>query len=69
MESTELTEKYDTIICLSTTKWIHLNFGDEGIKRLFDKVYRSLRINGVFILEPQEWRSYKKKQTFSVEFK
>ncbi|KAL4507978.1 hypothetical protein ABPG72_021351 [Tetrahymena utriculariae] len=69
VESTELTEKYDTICCFSTTKWIHLNFGDPGIKRLFDKVYRSLRVNGIFILEPQEWRSYKKKQSFSEEFR
>ncbi|EAR95353.2 bicoid-interacting protein (macronuclear) [Tetrahymena thermophila SB210] len=69
VESTELTEKFDTICCFSTTKWIHLNFGDQGIKRLFDKVYRSLRVNGIFILEPQEWRSYKKKQSFSEEFR
>lgn len=32
-------EKYDTIICLSTIKYIHLNFGDIGIKALFLKVY------------------------------
>ena len=35
----EITEKYDTIICLSTTKWIHLNYGDFGIKALFLKVF------------------------------
>lgn len=67
--STELTEKFDTICCFSTTKWIHLNFGDAGIQRLFDKVYRSLRVDGLFVLEPQEWRSYKKKQSFSQHFR
>lgn len=39
VENERTTEKYDTIICFSTTKWIHLNFGDEGIKRLFKKVF------------------------------
>ncbi len=51
IQNTDLTEKYDTICCFSTTKWIHLNFGDEGINRLFEKVHKSLRINGLFILE------------------
>ena len=47
-------------MCLSVTKWIHLNFGDLGIKRLFKKVYNSLRVGGYFVLEPQDWKSYKK---------
>ena len=33
-------EKYDVIMCLSVTKWVHLNFGDIGIKKLFDKVHQ-----------------------------
>eukprot|EP01135_Chromosphaera_perkinsii_P004167 Nk52_evm74s270 gene=Nk52_evmTU74s270 len=54
---------FDTIICLSTSKWIHLNWRDEGIKRLFRKVYQSLdRKGGVFIFEPQLLDSYKKKK-------
>ena len=32
-------EKFDIILCLSTIKWIHLNFGDTGVKALFLKVY------------------------------
>ena len=31
--------EYDTILLLSTTKWIHLNFGDEGIKRVFKRIH------------------------------
>ena len=32
-------EKYDIILCLSTIKWIQLNWGDLGAKALFLKVY------------------------------
>ena len=55
-------ERFDTILCLSVTKWIHLNWGDIGLKFLFHKVFRSLRDEGgTFVLEPQPWKSYKKK--------
>ncbi|KAJ3708520.1 hypothetical protein LUZ61_012225 [Rhynchospora tenuis] len=52
-------EKYDAIVCLSVTKWIHLNWGDEGIITLFVKIWRLLRPGGVCLLEPQPWSSYK----------
>eukprot|EP01017_Pseudomicrothorax_dubius_P016935 TRINITY_DN1915_c0_g1_i1.p1 TRINITY_DN1915_c0_g1~~TRINITY_DN1915_c0_g1_i1.p1 ORF type:complete len:309 (+),score=74.23 TRINITY_DN1915_c0_g1_i1:319-1245(+) len=62
-------EQFDTILCLSTSKWIHLNYGDLGIEKLFTKVSVSLRSGGYFIFEPQDWRSYKKKKNISDEFK
>ena len=51
-------QSLDTIMCLSVTKWVHLNQGDEGLKRLFVKVKESLVPGGWFVLEPQPWRSY-----------
>ncbi|KAJ9551127.1 hypothetical protein OSB04_015172 [Centaurea solstitialis] len=56
--STPADKLYDTILCLSVSKWIHLNWGDEGLITLFSKVWRLLQPGGVFILEPQPWKSY-----------
>ena len=62
-------EKFDTILCLSITKWIHLNWGDCGIRRLFKKIHSSLNLGGILILEPQEWRSYQKRKYICDDFK
>ena len=61
----KLSERYDTIVCLSTIKWVHLNWGDVGVKALFHKAFHLLTQGGLFILEPQEWRSYKKRKGLS----
>lgn len=49
---------FDTVTCLSVTKWVHINKGDEGLKELFSKVWRALAPGGHFIVEPQPWKSY-----------
>jgi 7SK snRNA methylphosphate capping enzyme len=46
----------------SVTKWIHLFHGDEGIKKVFAKIYELLSPGGRLVLEPQPWKSYHKRK-------
>jgi len=45
-------EQYDVILCLSTIKWVHLNYGDTGVKALFLKIKEQLAPGGLLIVEP-----------------
>jgi 7SK snRNA methylphosphate capping enzyme len=58
-------ETYDLIMCMNTAKWIHLNYGDVGIKLLFYNVNKQLRKGGIFIFQFQNWKSYIKRQNLS----
>uniref|UniRef100_A0A0A0LTI9 RNA methyltransferase n=1 Tax=Cucumis sativus TaxID=3659 RepID=A0A0A0LTI9_CUCSA len=61
-------QHYDTILCmhvflflycsLSVAKWIHLNWGDDGLITLFSKIWKLLNPGGILVLEPQPWKSY-----------
>ncbi|KAH6909659.1 Bicoid-interacting protein 3-domain-containing protein [Coprinopsis sp. MPI-PUGE-AT-0042] len=62
-------EGYDVVLALSISKWIHLNAGDDGLKRFFTKVHRVLRKGGTFVLEPQPWDSYAKAKRMSEKLK
>jgi hypothetical protein len=58
---------YDTVLAMSITKWVHLNWGDSGLKRFFRRVFRHLKPGGHFLLEPQEFSTYRKRSKIAVK--
>lgn len=48
---------FDVVCCFSTTMWVHLNHGDEGLQHFLNKLCNSC--TSILIIEPQKWKSYK----------
>ncbi|CAD5229631.1 unnamed protein product [Bursaphelenchus okinawaensis] len=59
--------EYDVILAFGITKWVHLNHGDQGLKRFFKRIYRQLNPGGLLILEPQRTNGYKKYSKIDYE--
>lgn len=49
---------YDVVSLFSLVKWIHINGGDETLRRVFRKAHALLRPGGRLILEPQVGMSH-----------
>ncbi|KAJ3269817.1 hypothetical protein HDV01_000914 [Terramyces sp. JEL0728] len=58
---TEHQDLFDVVLALSITKWIHLSYGDGGVRYFFHKCYKYLNKGGIFILEWQGIDGYKKR--------
>lgn len=53
--------RFDVVLLLSVTKWVHLNALDAGLMGLFKEVHESMLVDGgVLVVEPQEWDNYKR---------
>lgn len=44
-----------------------MNYGDDGIKFLFKRIFKQLKQNGILILEAQPFNGYKKRSKISTE--
>eukprot|EP00929_Paragymnodinium_shiwhaense_P107235 TRINITY_DN73309_c0_g1_i1.p1 TRINITY_DN73309_c0_g1~~TRINITY_DN73309_c0_g1_i1.p1 ORF type:complete len:648 (-),score=188.18 TRINITY_DN73309_c0_g1_i1:219-2162(-) len=57
-------EHYEVLLCLQLTMWVHLHWGDDGLKVLFFKMFRLLQPGGYLVLEAQDWEAYSEERNF-----
>lgn len=57
---------FGTVMCLSVSKWVHLNHGDEGLLRLFDALHSAIEPQGFLVFEYQRWQSYRNSRNVSL---
>lgn len=50
---------FNVISLFSITMWIHLNYGDEGIRDCLLRSSALVHTSGSLIIEPQPWKCYK----------
>ncbi|KAJ6111788.1 hypothetical protein N7523_007849 [Penicillium sp. IBT 18751x] len=50
--------KFDVVLLLSVTKWVHLNNGDSGMLKLFAHIQSILNEGGYLVVEPQPMSNY-----------
>ncbi|RZC36532.1 Bin3 and/or Methyltransf 31 domain containing protein [Asbolus verrucosus] len=48
--------KFDVVFCFSITMWIHLNYGDTGLKKFLEEI---CSLGNVIVVEPQPWKCYR----------
>ncbi len=51
-------ERFDVIFCFSVSMWVHLNHGEDGLKRFLGNLSNFCRHGGLLVLEPQPWKCY-----------
>jgi 7SK snRNA methylphosphate capping enzyme len=61
--------RFDTVLCMSVAKWIHLNHGDAGLLECFRRMFALLVPGGRLVLEYQPWKSYVKNKAASPHIK
>ncbi|CAG9858773.1 unnamed protein product [Phyllotreta striolata] len=49
-------ERFSIVFCFSTSMWIHLNYGDEGLKSFLKYL---CSVTDTLVLEAQPWKCYK----------
>lgn len=51
--------QFSVILCLSVTKWVALNFGLSGIRKLFDRLKALLEYKGILVMDEPSMISFK----------